>query len=342
MCKVSANIYNTYTLNFSIIIPTSNRLQHVANLLEQLLAQSYADGIFEIIIVDNSATGNVPSSLKQQTKETTNVRIIHVRKQGPSWARNAGLRISKYDHVIFLDDDVVIERNFLALYKKAWKKHPSATIIGGRILPDVSTLSLSPSYKAYQDSLIQQYGWVFACTPKSKRTRRLQLGDFLYSANISLNKMTVSLQKPLFHQALGSVYFGMPLYAEDFELCCRLLMEHHEIWFDTRVTVHHAFGTNRFSRWYILKRHIMAGPEQFLMDIILYVRARQFLHHTHAYSILLEIKDLVRLRSARLWHRFTNIMTFFFTLSYFLLGPVAAIYAYTRRHTVNLIEYKNK
>jgi glycosyltransferase involved in cell wall biosynthesis len=89
----------------SIIIPTYNREDFIAEAIQSILIQNY-EGPIEIIITDDGSTDKTI-----EIAETFGEKIRILRKgpncttQGASSSRNRGIRIAKQDYICFLDSD---------------------------------------------------------------------------------------------------------------------------------------------------------------------------------------------------------------------------------------------
>src|ERR1022692_2070993 len=84
----------------SAVIPTYNRARFVGEAIDSILAQSRP--VDEIIVVDDGSTDNTVESLK---KYGAAIRCVRHQNNGPSAARNRGVKESKCDFVAFLDSD---------------------------------------------------------------------------------------------------------------------------------------------------------------------------------------------------------------------------------------------
>jgi len=102
----------------SVIIVTCNHSILLLENLESLKKQTTRD--FETIIVDNSENDrNVESVVSQY-----NANYIKLYKNyGPCLARNVGIKYSRGNIVIFLDDDAIPAHNFVAEHIRAHKKY---------------------------------------------------------------------------------------------------------------------------------------------------------------------------------------------------------------------------
>ncbi len=83
----------------TVIIPCYNHSRYLGDAIESALAQSYRP--LEIIVVDDGSTDD--SAQVAQGRST--VKLIRQANAGLSSARNAGLRASAGDYLIFLDAD---------------------------------------------------------------------------------------------------------------------------------------------------------------------------------------------------------------------------------------------
>lgn len=116
-------------MDFSIVIPTWNRSELVEALLKSLCDERnrYNLGNTEVLIVDSS-NGDEKESIVSSCKKYDAVYIEgddSVRKK-----RNKGIRQSKYDYILFIDSDVVVEKGLLDEYAEAYK-NPYKVKLGG-------------------------------------------------------------------------------------------------------------------------------------------------------------------------------------------------------------------
>ena len=123
-------------LAVSVVIPTYNRSALLRDAVESVLAQDY-DQPFEIVIVDNNSpddTARVARDLSEAHPGT--VRYVAEPEQGNAHARNRGVRTARGPIIAFLDDDVVVARDWLSVITQALSARPELSFVGGRVLPD--------------------------------------------------------------------------------------------------------------------------------------------------------------------------------------------------------------
>lgn len=114
---------NMRQVDISIIIPTKDRGQ-VFN--KTLMAAYEANKHFqnEILIINDSKTAKplIPEIMRDR------VRIIDNPKQGVASARNLGAANAKYDHLLFMDDDMLITKENMEALLKLIEKYPDTAI----------------------------------------------------------------------------------------------------------------------------------------------------------------------------------------------------------------------
>lgn len=119
-------------MDFSVILPTYNRLTQLKEALQSIIKQDYAD--YEIIVVNDGSTDGTEEYLK--TVAIPNLRSISQENRGPAAARNAGLEIAQGKYIAYTDDDCIVPSNWLSSFKNLFES-TDADIIGGAVYNSV-------------------------------------------------------------------------------------------------------------------------------------------------------------------------------------------------------------
>ena len=93
----------------SIIIPVLNCLDYTKSVIEQI--KSYTNGKYEIIIIDNGSNDGTKEFLNKYKSEYLNT-ITNDYNKGYSHANNQGINVAKYSHICFLNNDVLLFKNW--------------------------------------------------------------------------------------------------------------------------------------------------------------------------------------------------------------------------------------
>ena len=113
----------------SVIIPTYNRRKWLEEVLASLAQQTLPFDQFEAIIVDDGSSDNTGEIA--QAAYPFQLRYFYQTNQGDAAARNHGARQSQAEILVFLDDDIILERNFLIHLTGELATHPNPSLYVG-------------------------------------------------------------------------------------------------------------------------------------------------------------------------------------------------------------------
>jgi len=116
----------------SVIIPTHNRPEKLADTLACLKQQSLPATEYEIIVVDD---GSSPPMILPEDAEGPSCTLVRLEGTERSAARNAGATVAKGDLLIFVDDDIIVRDDFLEVHLRAHREWPDALVVGRISLP---------------------------------------------------------------------------------------------------------------------------------------------------------------------------------------------------------------
>jgi glycosyltransferase involved in cell wall biosynthesis len=120
--------------SLSIAICTKDRAKRLARLLESLQGVRAASRFrsTEILVIDNAS---VDAATREAVDGFAGVRYVFEPRRGLDFARNAALRHAGGELLAFLDDDVVVDRDWLQGLFAAWENCPDAGGFTGLVLP---------------------------------------------------------------------------------------------------------------------------------------------------------------------------------------------------------------
>ena len=95
----------------SVIIPTYNEEQTIVACLVSLKRQSYKN--LEIIVVDDGSTDDTLKIMARVKSQTLNYKLLNQSHLGPGPARNLGVQSAKGEILVFVDADMVFDKNFI-------------------------------------------------------------------------------------------------------------------------------------------------------------------------------------------------------------------------------------
>ena len=122
------------SLPFTVAICTWNRSELLYRTLERLISVRWPASAAELIIVDNGSTDDT-RAVAEEFSARLPQRVVHEATPGLSSARNRALAEATTSHVLFTDDDVLVEDGWLPAFAEAAARYPEATVFGGPIEP---------------------------------------------------------------------------------------------------------------------------------------------------------------------------------------------------------------
>ena len=118
----------------SVILPTYNPdTNRLTKVIAALSEQSLGNNLWELIIIDNNSTNSFQSKL--DVSACKNARVVTEPEQGLTYARLKGISTAKNDIIVMVDDDNILDKNYLTNVKNVFDAYPKAGGIGGKISP---------------------------------------------------------------------------------------------------------------------------------------------------------------------------------------------------------------
>src|SRR4051812_30444885 len=120
----------------TVVIPAFNAGRYIGEALASVQAQSASD--VEVILIDDGST-DATIREAERFSSSLDLKIIRQANQGPSAARNVGIRLARGRHCAFLDADDIMLPELLEAQSKLLDSDPEL----GLVLTDVMTFDES-------------------------------------------------------------------------------------------------------------------------------------------------------------------------------------------------------
>ncbi len=154
----------------SVIVPVYNVEKYLRKCVESIIEQTYP--ALEIILIDDGSQDDSPKICDELAVIDTRIKVIHQTNGGLSRARNAGIRASHGEWLVFVDsDDHVSARLCEAALESALKYDADITIFNlaktydGKVIPIVDDgmksgiLDKMEAMRALNVDSIGNYAW---------------------------------------------------------------------------------------------------------------------------------------------------------------------------------------
>jgi glycosyltransferase involved in cell wall biosynthesis len=125
----------------SVIISTHNRSASLRRTVRSILRCTGGDDLYEVIVVDNGSTDDTLEVIRALTQDHSGRRLAYIRecRLGVHNARHAGARAAHAPLLLYTDDDVEVEPQWVRAYVDAFSGHPEMVAAGGPALPKWET-----------------------------------------------------------------------------------------------------------------------------------------------------------------------------------------------------------
>jgi glycosyltransferase involved in cell wall biosynthesis len=232
----------------SVIICTRDRADSLRETLASVGACAAPDDIApELIVVDNGSTDHTAAVVRAAGLANMPVRHLVEPGRGQTLARNAGLRASATDMVLFTDDDVRVPRDWLeGMCRPIFSGHADA-VAGGVHFPD--------SYEALlaREPFRSRRGWFASSEGIDPARPRRMVG-----ANMAFSRQVVAAIER-FDPELGPGRLG---FYDDTLFAARLLEAGFRLVAAPEISVEHRFDLCRLTRGSLLSMAERMGESE--------------------------------------------------------------------------------
>ena len=117
----------------TIVIPTFNREHLLQQCLDAVFKLDYPQDKYKVIVVDDGSDDETLGLMLRHKFFCGHHQYVRLdRNQGAAMARNAGIHLAEGDFIAFLDDDCLVDMDWLRLTIEAFELfHPVAAVGGG-------------------------------------------------------------------------------------------------------------------------------------------------------------------------------------------------------------------
>lgn len=242
-------------MNISVVISTRNRAKRLPSLLDAFARIETPKGLrWDLVIVDNGSTDETFNILRQE-KAKNRLPLVVLQQPVPGKSRSINYAMERLDSdlVIFADDDMMPEVDWLKTYDRAAKKRLDVSGFTGKILPVWE--SEIPNWLKTEGEYALPEG-VINC-------RDYGDGEFVLSKKVIPGGGNTALRKDAFDRLGGfRIDLGpgtnIPL-AEDTEFFTRFLNSGERFYYMSKALMYHYNVPERLTKRYVVNWVRLAG-----------------------------------------------------------------------------------
>jgi glycosyltransferase involved in cell wall biosynthesis len=241
----------------SIVICTRDRPQSLRRVLASLTELALPPGLsWEVLLVDNGQVHPVAETAAPFA-DSLPIRLAAEPVPGITHARNRAVAEAWGRYLVWTDDDVEVDADWLAAYLEAFATFPKAALFGG---------AASPVFESPKQRWMDQFQDLLApmlAKRSPETTSPIDPHDPPYGLNFATE--TAAIRRFGFDPAYGRAP-GRTLAGEETDLFRRMLAGGCEGRWVPTARVRHMIPPNRQTVAYLYDYYIAAGREMVLRD----------------------------------------------------------------------------
>jgi glycosyltransferase involved in cell wall biosynthesis len=226
------------------VVACHNSETFIEPTIKALLNQKIHDALtFEIIVADNNSSDDTAEKVKNIYKEykgDINLTIIHEKEAGAAFARKTAVLNASCNIVSFIDDDNILEEDWIQKVYRLFKTKPEVGVIGGFNKAHITGRKPGWFYQ-FQNS--------FACGPQARKSSYITDRKFVFGAGASFR---TEILLTIYHSSLPLFLSGKKagaflLSGNDSELSHRAILMGWELWYEETLVLRHNLSANRLN-----------------------------------------------------------------------------------------------
>lgn len=207
----------------SIIIPVYNAEKFLENCLNSIINQTFKD--YEVILINDGSTDDSKTICQRYETTFDNISYIETENNGPSHARNIGLKYAKGKYIGFVDADDYIDKNmYRELINSAEEYKAEITICeyirvwqnGKQIISNNSISENILIESQIKDKLLRNY-YTNNTEMLASPCNKIYLREFILNSKINFNQNLIRgedwwFNLLLYENASRISFINIPLY----------------------------------------------------------------------------------------------------------------------------------
>lgn len=237
--------------SLTVCICTRNRARLLASTLQRLEALRIPEGVrWDVLIIDNGSSDETPA-VAETARARLPLRLVRSERPGKAHAQNSVSGQIEADFILWTDDDVLVDPEWLAAYVAAIERWPEASFLGGPVEPWFE--GTPPDWLARHWSTI---GSVFAVRQFGNDPLEFDADTVPYGANFAIR---TSVQQQFPYDVRLGPQPGNEIRGEETELIRRMLAAGHRGWWVPEARVRHFVPRSRQTLAYVRRFFVGLG-----------------------------------------------------------------------------------
>jgi len=258
---------NTLKPGVSVVICCYNSAGVIIPAINSLSAQYVPPGAgYEVILVDNNCTDETVRMAENSWKNpTAPLRIVKESRPGLIYARMAGVLQVRYQILLFVDDDNILEPAWVERLIEIYANRPEVGGVGGFNEP---LFEGERNGEWVRPEWFENFSGMYACTPPYENPEVSAFKQTLFGAGLSLRthvaRSVFDSPLPLFlvGRTKGTLNRG-----DDSEICLRVGLLGWKLWYEPTLKLKHYILKERVNWEYVLQARRGGGHADIILKI---------------------------------------------------------------------------
>ncbi len=245
----------------SAVVCCYNSAEVIAPTINALAGQEVPAGAgYEVILVDNGCTDDTVSQAENSWKNPLYpLRIVSEPEPGLIHARKTGVMSARYEFLLFVDDDNILEPGWVETLLDLYPRMPGTAAIGGYN---------EPLCEGEKPAWFDEFASMYACTPQRENPGQSAAKPTLFGAGLSFR---TSVIRSIFASPAPLYLVGMKKDAlsrgEDSEICLRTGLMGWDLWYEKTLKLKHFILKRRLNWDYVLQCRRGGGNADIILKI---------------------------------------------------------------------------
>ena len=225
-------------VSIDVVICTYNNAALLDATLDRIACQRVTEGVdWQVLVVNNTCTDETPLVLEKHSHRIS-LRVVVETTQGLTPARVRGVRETSREWIAFVDDDCLLEENWIEQAAHCAAERAECGAFGGQVIP---------RWEVTPPPYVLSHRYAFACKYHGETAHRR---PWLAGAGLIVRREALANCGWLDKQYLEDRKGGRLVSGGDMEIALRVGAM-YELWYNPACKLQHVIPARRMSRDYV-------------------------------------------------------------------------------------------
>lgn len=256
------------TNSVTAIIFGFNSSPRIESVLIELSKQKIPSNVsYEIILMNNASSDDTvikAAAIWEKLNLSIPLRIIEEDKAGLVYSRETAIINSKSDILVFVDDDNILEHDYIFNSIELMNSLLSVGVIGGEI---------TPCYEINPPSWFSEFNYSLAVGKQNDSEGEIPTKKgFVWGAGLVIRKSVLNKLYDAGFKFSKRIYKNKLIgYADDYELCLFVQLAGYKIYYSEKLKLKHIIASNKLNFKALKNNFFKHGYSSILADSMLLV-----------------------------------------------------------------------